>query len=140
MVARKLNAAYAMEDYAAARQALDGLHRELMHLNPSAARSLAEGMDETLTVHKLHVPPQLRLTLASTNVIESAFSIVETICRNVKRWHGGDQRERWIGSGLLIAEGQFRRVRGCKQIPTLVRILETLKPSKKQLVSRRKAS
>ena len=140
LVATKLNAAYAMEDYTAARQALDGLHRELMHLNPSAARSLAEGLDETLTVHRLHVPQQLRMTLASTNVIESAFSIVETVCRNVKRWHGGDQRERWIGSGLLIAEKQFRRVRGYKQIPLLIRVLETLKPSRKEVVARRKAS
>jgi transposase-like protein len=140
VVAHKLNAAYAMEDYAAARQALDGLHRELMHLNPSAARSLAEGLEETLTVHKLEVPQQLRMTLASTNVIESAFSIVETVCRNVKRWHAGDQRERWIGSGLLIAEKQFRRVRGYKQIPTLIRILDTFKPSRKEVVTRRKAS
>lgn len=139
-IATKLNAAYAMADYAAARQALDGLHRELMHLNPSAARSLAEGLEETLTVHRLHVPPQLRVTLASTNVIESAFSIVETVCRNVKRWHAGDQRERWIGSGLLLAEKQFRRVRGHKQIPLLVRVLETLKPSRKEVVTRRKAS
>jgi transposase-like protein len=140
IVAHKLNAAYAMEDYAAARQALDGLHRELMHLNPSAARSLAEGLEETLTVHRLHVPQQLRMTLASTNVIESAFSIVETVCRNVKRWHGGDHRERWVGSGLLIAEKQFRRVRGHKQIPVLIRALETLKPSSKQVVTKRKAS
>ena len=140
VVAHKLNAAYAMEDYAAARQALDGLHRELMHLNPSAARSLAEGLEETLTVHKLEVPQQLRMTLASTNVIESAFSIVETVCRNVKRWHAGDQRERWIGSGLLIAEKQFRRVRGYKQIPTLIRVLDTFKPSRKEVATRRKAS
>jgi transposase-like protein len=40
VVARKLNAAYALEDYAAAKQALDTLHRELMELNSSAARSL----------------------------------------------------------------------------------------------------
>lgn len=140
MVAKKLNEAYAMEDFTAARQALDGLHRDLMKLNPSAARSLAEGLDETLTVHRLHVPQQLRMTLASTNIIESAFSIVETVCRNVKRWHGGDQRERWIGSGLLLAERQFRRVRGHKQIPSLIRVLETLKPAKKEVVTKRKAS
>ena len=140
LLAKKLNEAYAMEDFAAARKALDGLQGELMQINPSAARSLAEGLDETLTVHRLHVPQQLRRTLASTNIIESAFSIVETVCRNVKRWHGGDQRERWIGSGLLIAEKQFRRVRGYKQIPGLIRILETLKPSKKEVVTRRKAS
>ena len=77
------------------------------------------------------------MTLAGTNVIESAFSIVETVCRNVKtvcrnvktvcrnvkRWHGGDQRERWIGSGLLIAEKQFRRVRGFRELPLLAAAL-----------------
>src|ERR1017187_10214153 len=55
-VAKKLNAAYALEDYAAAKLALNMLHRELMDLNPSAARSLGEGMEATLTVHRLHVP------------------------------------------------------------------------------------
>ena len=89
-VSKRLNAAYALEDYAAAKQALDMLRRELMDLNPSAARSLGEGMEETLTVHRLHVPMQLRKTLASTNIIESAFSV--QVCKNVKRCHGGDQR------------------------------------------------
>jgi transposase-like protein len=139
-VAKRLNAAYALEDYAAAKQALNQLHRELMDLNPSAARSLGEGMEETLTVHRLHVPMQLRKTLASTNVIESAFSIVEVVCRNVKRWHGGDQRERWVGSGLLVAQKQFRRITGYKQIPVLIRELEALAPSKKAVVKARKAS
>jgi transposase-like protein len=139
-VAKKLNAAYALEDYAAAKQALNVLHRELMDLNPSAARSLGEGMEETLTVHRLHLPMQLRKTMASTNVIESAFSIVEQVCRNVKRWHGGDQRERWVGSGLLVAEKQFRRIQGYKQIPTLIRELEALTPNKQEVVKRKKAS
>ena len=119
-VRRKLQNAYAMADYAEAKRALDRLHRELMDLNPSAARSLEEGMEETLTVHKLRVPDQLRRTLCCTNVIESAFSIVETVCRNVKRWRDGDHIERWVGSGLLIAERQFRKVIGHKQIPLLL--------------------
>jgi putative transposase len=139
-VATRLNAAYALEDYAAAKLALNQLHRELMDLNPSAARSLGEGMEETLTVQRLHVPMQLRKTLASTNVIESAFSIVERVCRNGKRWHGGDQRERWVGSGLLVAQKQFRRITGYKQIPALIRELELLAPSKKAVVKTRKAS
>jgi transposase-like protein len=139
-IAQRLNAAYALEDHAAAKQALNTLHRELMDLNPSAARSLGEGMEETLTVHRLHVPMQLRKTLASTNVIESAFSIVEQVCKNVKRWHGGDQRERWVGSGLLVAQKQFRKVTGHKQIPALLRELEALVPSKSEVVKKRKAS
>jgi transposase-like protein len=139
-VAKKLNAAYALEDYAAAKQALNAVHRELKDLNPSAARSLGEGMEETLTVHRLHLPMQLRKTMASTNVIESAFSIVEQVCKNVKRWHGGDQRERWVGSGLMVAEKQFRRITGYKLIPVLIKELEALTPSKAAIVKRRKAS
>ena len=139
-VAQRLNAAYALEDYAAAKLALERLHRELMDLNPSAARSLGEGMEETLTVHRLRVPMQLRKTLASTNVIESAFSIVEQVCKNVKRWHGGDQRERWVGSGLLIAEQQFRRIIGYKHIPVLMRELEARPSSKSTVAKGRKAS
>jgi putative transposase len=139
-VVKRLNAAYALADYGAAKQALNQLHRELMELNPSAARSLGEGMEETLTVHRLHIPMQLRKTLASTNVIASAFSIVERVCRNVKRWHGGDQRERWVGSGLLVAQKQFRRITGYKQIPALIRELETLAPSKKAVVKAKKPS
>ena len=139
-VSKKLNAAYALEEYGAAKEALNTLHRELMDLNPSAARSLGEGMEETLTVHRLHMPAQLRKTMASTNVIESAFSIVEKVCKNVKRWHGGDQRERWVGSGLLVAEAQFRRITGYKLIPVLMEELKTLNPSKAAVVKRRKAS
>ena len=139
-VSQRLNAAYAIEEYVAAKHALQGLHRELMDLNPSAARSLEEGMEETLTVHRLRVPMQLRKTLASTNVIESAFSVVEQVCKNVKRWHDGDQRERWVGSGLLVAQQQFRRVIGYKQIPLLMRELETLRPPKSRVAKQKKAS
>jgi putative transposase len=119
-VKRKLQKAYAMVEYEAAKKALDSLHRELMHINPSAARSLAEGMEETLTVHRLRVPQQLRRTLSCTNVIESAFSIVETVCRNVKHWRDGDHIERWVASGLMVAERQFRKVIGYQQIPMLL--------------------
>jgi putative transposase len=124
-VKRKLQNAYAMTDYSDAKRALDQLHRELMDLNPSAARSLEEGMEETLTVHKLRVPDQLRRTLCCTNVIESAFSIVETVCRNVKRWRDGDHIERWVGSGLVVAERQFRKVIGHRQIPLLLSSIAT---------------
>jgi hypothetical protein len=95
-----------------------------MQLNPSAARSLEEGRDETLTVHRLRMAPQLRTSLASTNLIESTFSMVETVCRNVKHWQGGDQYLRWVGSGLLLAESRWNRVHGYREIPLLVKELE----------------
>ena len=132
-VKRKLQNAYAMAEYADAKRALDRLHRELMDINPSAARSLEEGMEETLTVHRLRVPEQLRRTLSSTNVIESAFSIVETVCRNVKRWRQGDHIERWIASGLLVAERQFRKVIGHREIPMFLSSLANIAGSKKPI-------
>jgi transposase-like protein len=122
-IERKLLAAYAMADHADARRALDQIHRELERINPSAARSLEEGMEETLTVHKLRVPELLRKSLASTNIIESAFSVAEELCRRVKRWREGDHRERWAGSALLLAETKFRRLKGYKEISQLVSAL-----------------
>jgi transposase-like protein len=138
-VKKKTQSAYAMSEYADAKRALERLHRELMELNPSAARSLEEGMEETLTVHRLRVPERLRRTLASTNVIESAFSIVETVCRNVKRWRAGDHIERWVGSGLLVAERQFRKVQGYREIPALLAALANA-VSKKTVVEQGKVA
>jgi transposase-like protein len=116
--------AYSMQAYVDARRALDSLLRRLMDLNPSAASSLEEGMEDTLTVHRLRLPAKLRRTLSSTNLIESAFSIVETVCRNVKRWRGGDQYLRWVASGLLWAESRWNRIQGHRELPILVKELE----------------
>ena len=71
--------AYAMTEYAAAKAELEKIFRQLERINPSAARSLEEGMEETLTVHRLGVGERLRRTLASTNPIESCLSTVETL-------------------------------------------------------------
>jgi putative transposase len=120
----KMRNAYAMQEYADAKRALEALLRQLMHLNPSAARSLEEGMEETLTMHRLRLPARLRRTLSSTNLIESAFSTVETVCRNVKRWQGGDQYLRWVASGLLWAESRWNRIHGHRELPILVKELE----------------
>ncbi len=120
----KLRNAYQMREYGDAKRALDLLLHQLMHLNPSAARSLEEGMQETLTMQRLRVPSKLRVSLASTNMIESAFSSVETICRNVKRWYGGDQYLRWIASALLWAESRWNRIHGYRELPILVKELE----------------
>jgi putative transposase len=120
----KMRNAYAMREHTDAKRALDTLLRQLMDLNPSAARSLEEGMEETLTMHRLRVPEKLRRTLRTTNPIESAFDTVETVCRNVKRWQGGDQYLRWVASGLLWAESRWNRIQGYRELPILVKELE----------------
>jgi transposase-like protein len=120
----KMRNAYSMREHADAQRALHALLRQLMDLNPSAARSLEEGMEETLTMHRLRLPAHLRRTLSSTNLIESTFSTVETVCRNVKRWQGGDQYLRWVASGLLWAESRWNRIHGYRELPILVKELE----------------
>lgn len=120
----KMRRAYRMLRYEDAQCALEQLHRELMDLNPHAARSLKEGMEETLTLHRLQAPTTLRRSLATTNVLESTFSMVERTCRNVKRWHGGDHRLRWVASALLYAEGRWNRLRGFREIPHLLQQLQ----------------
>jgi hypothetical protein len=107
-----------MTGEADARRALDQIHRELERINPSAARSLEEGMEETLTVHKLRMPEMLRKSLSSTNIIESAFSVAEELCRRVKRWRDGDHRERWAGSALLLAESKSVASKALRKSPS----------------------
>jgi putative transposase len=127
-IEQKLIAAWNMAGYAEARRALDRIHDELERINPSAARSLAEGLEETLTIHRLHVPARLRLTLFSTNPIESALSVVEEKCGRVKKWQGGDMKLRWVASGLLFVEGRFRRVKGYREIPQLMAAIQAAAP------------
>ncbi len=116
---RRIRNAYAMTGYAEAKAELQKIFRQLERVNPSAARSLEEGLEETLTVHRLGVGELLRRSLATTNPIESCLSTVERVARNVKRWHGGDQALRWTATGLLEAEKKFRRVKGYRQLAAL---------------------
>lgn len=123
-IEQKLIAAWAMSDYDEAKKALVNIAAELERINPSAARSLAEGLEETLTIHRLGVPEKLRKTLFSTNPIESAFSVVEQKCGRVKKWQGGDMKLRWVASGLLFVEDQFRKVKGFREIPQFMAALK----------------
>ena len=116
---RRIRNAYAMTNYAEARAELQKIFRQLERVNPSAARSLEEGLEETLTVHRLGVGELLRRSLTNTNPIESCLSTVERVARNVKRWHAGDQALRWTATGLLEAERKFRRVKGFRELPAL---------------------
>jgi transposase-like protein len=120
----RMRMAYLQRDAADARRALQQLHEELLEINPSAAASLAEGLEETLTLLELRVTPKLLQTLASTNCIESGFSVVENVCKQVKRWQGSDHRLRWIGSALLYAESRWNRITGYRHIPVLVGALD----------------
>ena len=119
----RMRVAYGAAEAADARNLLYKLHDELLQSNPSAAASLAEGLEECLTVSELRLPPKIRGTFSSTNCIESGFSIVDRICQQVKRWQGSDHRLRWVGSALLFAESRWNRIHGYRHIPMLLNAL-----------------
>jgi transposase-like protein len=115
--------AYRGEDGALARRKLLALAARLQRENPGAAASLREGLEETLTVVSLGLPQLLRRSLATTNPIESLFSRVRTIARNVKRWRGGAMAVRWAGAGALLASRRFRRLKGARHMGVLLQSL-----------------
>ena len=107
-----------------AEAALLALAKELDRTHPGAAASLREGLDETLTVLRLGVPPTLARTLRSTNAIESMISVCREHAGNVKRWRDGQMALRWCAAGMVEAGKQFRRVNGHLHLPSLRAALE----------------
>jgi putative transposase len=52
------------------------------------------------------------------------IEIVRYTQRNVKRWQEGDMRRRWTAAGMLVAEQQFRRIIGYRDLAKLVIAIE----------------
>jgi transposase-like protein len=116
---RKLQAAYEQPTCAEAKAALEALQRELRRINLSAAESLAEGLEETLTLHRLGLFPQLGVSLKTTNSIESLLAQVGQRTDKVDRWVNSEQKQRWVATALLDIEPRLRRIRGYRYLPQL---------------------
>jgi len=97
---RRLQEAYAKTTYQEAKAELEHLHQELTRVNESAATSLLEGMEETLTLHRLGLAPELA-SLSTTNCIESVMSQLGQYTDKVDRWHNSHHILRWTATGLL---------------------------------------
>lgn len=131
-VSGRMTQAYNEKDEARARKQLLKLAEELETINPSAAKSLLEGLDETLTVQRLGLPEELRRSLHSTNIIESANNGVRDRSRNVKRWRDGVQVERWTAASLLETEKKFRRIKGYKHMLVLIAALNNYRKQEQE--------
>jgi transposase-like protein len=120
--------AYAKTTYAEARHELEKLDLELSKINPSAAASLNEGLEETLTLHYLGLAPELGKSLNTTNCIESVMSQLGQYTDKVDRWHNGQQILRWTAAGLLEIEGRLNRIYGARCLKILrFKMQETIK-------------
>jgi putative transposase len=116
---RRLQKAYERPTEAEARKQLLVLQKELEQKNQSAAASLAEGLEETLTLHRLGVFPLLGRSLKTTNCIESVNSLVEERCAKVDAWKNSNQKQRWLATALMDIEPRLRRIMGYKHLPKL---------------------
>lgn len=118
-IRRKLQRAYEKPTYQEAKTALFKIRDELQERNISAAKSLEEGFEETLTLHRIGVFEFLGRSLKTANCIESLFSQVERKCRKVCHWKNSSQKMRWLATCLLDMEGRLRKIAGYKHLPLL---------------------
>ncbi|HNI99016.1 MAG TPA: transposase, partial [Leptospiraceae bacterium] len=116
-----MNDAYPGTDYARSKKMLENLAASLRQKGQgSAAASLMEGLEETLTLLRLGAPEEIQKTLCSTNAIENLNGSIRRMTQRVKRWSGNDMLMRWVSSALIESERNFRRLKGYKSIPVLL--------------------
>ena len=116
---KRLQRAYNRPNYEEARAELQKLHGELEDRNQSAAASLAEGFEETLTLHRLGVYGVLGRSLKTTNCLESVNALVEERCAKVDHWKNSSQRHRWLATSLLEIEPRLRKLMGYRHLSKL---------------------
>lgn len=120
----KLQAAYRQPTYEKAKAALLRIRHELVPLNLSAVRSLEEGLEETLTLHRLGVAATLGLSFSTTNCLESVNALVEQRTGKIDHWTNSHQKQRWLATALLDIEPRLRRVKGHGHLAALRRALQ----------------
>lgn len=116
---RRLQEAYSRTTYKEARAELNQLHGELEKVNMSAANSLMEGLEETLTIHRLGLSPELAHSLSTTNCIEALMAQMGSYTDKVDRWHNSDQILRWTATACMDIEPRLNRIRGHRYLNVL---------------------
>lgn len=136
----KLQAAYNLPTYDRAKARLDIIGKELKLLNKSALESLYEGLEETLTLHKLGMFGKLGESFKTTNCIENVNKQLATHTDRVDRWHHSDQRQRWVATALLLIEPRLRKVRGSKHMGELREAMKDYFEMDKKVLKMKKAA
>ncbi len=107
------------------------MRAEQVLLNASAAASLDEGLEETLTLHRLGIFQELGTSLKTTNALESIHARVESRTAKVDHWRNSEQKQRWLATALLDLEPRLRRIRNYRALPLLREALRRQLETKK---------
>ena len=121
---KRLQDAYQKPTLREAEKALLRVRKELSLLNQSAAASLDEGFEETLTLHRLGLAEELRESFSTTNCLESINAQLGQRTDKVDYWKNSNQLHRWVATALLEIEPRLRKVRGYRHLPRLRRSLK----------------
>jgi putative transposase len=116
---KRLQRAYERPTYQEAKKQLALIGDELQERNQSAAASLEEGFEETLTLHRLGLFAVLGRSFKTTNCLESINAQAEQRCERVDYWKNSSQKQRWLAAALLDIEPRLRKVLGYKHLPQL---------------------
>jgi transposase-like protein len=121
---QRIQRAYDRPTLDEANRALAVIENELAESNQSAARSLLEGKDETLTLHRLGLQASIGASFRTTNCIESLNALAEQKCGRVDSWKNSEHRQRWLSLALLEVEPNLRKVKGYAQLEHLRRVIQ----------------
>ena len=116
---KKFDRAYVMTDFTESHNSFIDLSNELAKVNISASRSILEGLDELLTLHKLNLIEDFGRSFSTSNIIESLNSQISTRLRNVKNWKNSDMRYRWVATALLEIEPNLKKVANSQKLSIL---------------------
>lgn len=115
----RMKTAYSKTTYKEAKAELEKLHKELVPVNEGAANSLLEGLEETLTLHRLGLSSEISKSLNTTNCIESLMSQLGQYTDKVDRWQNSNQILRWTAAGLMDIEPRLYKIRGYNYLKVL---------------------
>lgn len=133
---KKLFAAWKNDDYRQTKTLLLSYVAELKHINPSAAQSLSEGLEETITLQRLGMNALFGRSLGTTNRIENLNRCMERFTRQVSYWTNSDQRLRWATLAALHHETRMNRLGNYHALDSLALAISTeLRKSKRASAS-----
>jgi len=131
----KLQRAYSDPDYETAKTRLLEIRDELKKINRSAANSIDDGLEQTLSIHRLGLIEELGRSFTTTNLIENLNSQLAKYIRKVKRWTNPEMKARWVATAMFEIETKMRKVNDYKKLHLLRIALKSELRIKKQKVA-----
>ena len=118
-IKKEYNKALGETTYKDAKEAMEQLIKKLKMINLQAGRSLEEGLEELLALHKVGVSEDFSVSFSTTNCIESLNSQLKKYVGRVTNWSTSDQRYRWVATALMKIETRMKKVDNFKNIKQL---------------------